>query len=178
MFSLVVRSSLPPLEIETLARAEAAAVDRDLPLFNPRTMEQAIGASAASRRFAMLLVSVFAAMAMTLTAVGIYGVVSYSVSQRTREIGIRTALGATRRSVLGLVLRQGMIFALVGIGIGLVGSLGLTRLISSQLFGVSSADPATFVSVAGLLMLITLAACYIPARRAARVDPMVALRNG
>jgi len=112
-----------------------------------------------------------------LTAVGIYGVVSFSVSQQTREIGIRIALGAPRRTVLGHVLRQGTVVALVGIAIGLAGSFGLTRLIANQLFGVSATDPTTFVIVATLLMLVTLTACYLPARRATKVDPMAALRH-
>jgi predicted permease len=176
MFSLVVRSSLPSREIEKMARVEAAAIDKELPPFNFRTMEQAISASVAPRHFIMMLIGLFAALALTLTAVGIYGVVSYSVSQQTREIGIRIALGATRRTVLGLVLRQGTVVALVGIMIGLAGSFGLTRLIVNQLFGVSATDPATFVIVATLLMLVALMACYLPARRATKVDPMEALR--
>ena len=139
-------------------------------------MEQAISASVASPRFLMLLIGLFAALALVLTAVGIYGVVSYSVGQRTREIGIRMALGAPRRIVLGLVLGQGMKVALVGIGIGLAGSLALTRLIANQLFEVSPTDPATFVLIAVLLALVATAACYLPARRATKVDPMLSLR--
>jgi predicted permease len=176
MFSLVVRSTLPVREIEKMVRAEAAALDKELPTFNVRTMEQAISTSVAPRRFIMMLIGLFAALALMLTAVGIYGVVSFSVSQQTREIGIRIALGAPRRSVLGHVLRQGTVVALVGVAIGLAGSIGLTRLIVNQLFGVSATDPATFVIVATLLMLVTLTACYLPARRATKVDPMEALR--
>ncbi len=148
MFSLVVRSTLPLREIEKMVRAEAAALDKELPTFNVRTMEQAISTSVAP-----------------------------SVSQQTREIGIRIALGAPRRTVLGHVLRQGTVVALVGIAIGLAGSFGLTRLIANQLFGVSASDPTTFVIVATLLMLVTLTACYLPARRATKVDPMAALRH-
>ena len=177
MFSLVVRSTLPLREIEKMVRAEAAALDKELPTFNVRTMEQAISASVAPRRFSMMLIGLFAALALMLTAVGIYGVVSFSVSQQTREIGIRIALGAPRRTVLGHVLRQGTVVALVGIAIGLAGSFGLTRLIANQLFGVSATDPTTFVIVATLLMLVTLTACYLPARRATKVDPMAALRH-
>jgi putative ABC transport system permease protein len=140
-------------------------------------MEQAISTSVAPRRFIMMLIGLFAAVALMLTAVGIYGVVSFSVSQQTREIGIRIALGAPRRTVLGHVLRQGTVVALVGIAIGLAGSFGLTRLIANQLFGVSATDPTTFVIVATLLMLVTLTACYLPARRATKVDPMAALRH-
>ena len=177
MFSLVVRSTLPLREIEKMVRAVAAEVDKELPTFNVRTMEQAISASVAPRRFSMMLIGLFAALALMLTAVGIYGVVSFSVSQQTREIGIRIALGAPRRTVLGHVLRQGTVVALVGIAIGLAGSFGLTRLIANQLFGVSATDPTTFVIVATLLMLVTLTACYLPARRATKVDPMAALRH-
>ena len=176
MFSLVVRSSLPRRQIEKMVRAETAVVDKDLPLFNVRTMEQAIGSSVAPRRFLMLLIGLFAVLAMTLTAVGIYGVVAYSVSRHTREIGIRMALGASRRSVLGLILRQGMIPALVGIGIGLSGSIALTRFLAAQLFEVSATDPTTFGTVVALLVLVTLTACALPARRATKVDPMEALR--
>ena len=177
MFSLVVRSTLPLREIEKRVRAEAAALDKELPTFNVRTMEQAISTSVAPRRFIMMLIGLFAALALMLTAVGIYGVVSFSVSQQTREIGIRIALGAPRRTVLGHVLRQGTVVALVGIAIGLAGSFGLTRLIANQLFGLSATDPTTFVIVATLLMLVTLTACYLPARRATKVDPMAALRH-
>jgi putative ABC transport system permease protein len=176
MFSLVVRSSLPTREIENMVRTEVAALNKDLPPFNIRTMEQAIGSSVAPRRFIMMLLGLFAAIAVTLTAGGIYGVVSYSVSQQTRDIGIRIALGASRGSVLGLMLRQEMSVALVGMAIGLAGSFALTRFIANQLFGVSASDPVTFVTVATLLMLVTLIACYLPARRATEVDPMEALR--
>ena len=177
MFSLVVRSSLPRREIEQMVRTEAAAVIKDFPPFNVRTMAQAIGTSVAPRRFIMTLIGLFATLAVALTAVGIYGVVSYSVSRQTREIGIRMALGASHRAVLNLVLRQGMMVALVGVAIGLVGSFALTHLIANQLFAISTTDPATFAMVTTLLVLVTLTACYLPARRAAKVDPMVALRH-
>jgi putative ABC transport system permease protein len=122
----------------------------------------------------MTLVGIFAALALKLTAVGIYGVASYSLSQRTREIGIRIALGAPRGSMPALILQQGLVLACLGVGIGLASSLALTRLIATQLFGVSSTDPATFGGVA--IFLVMLAACYLPARRATKVDPMVSLR--
>jgi ABC-type antimicrobial peptide transport system permease subunit len=160
-----------------MVRTEAATVNKDFPPFNVRTMKQAIGTSVAPRRFTMTLIGLFATLAVTLTAVGLYGVVSYSVSRQTREIGIRVALGASRRAVLSLVLRQGMMVALVGVAIGLVGSFALTHLIANQLFAVSTTDPATFAMVTMLLVLVTLTACYLPARRAAKVDPMVALRH-
>jgi len=124
----------------------------------------------------MMLIGLFATLAVTLTAVGIYGVVSYSVSRQTREIGLRMALGAPRRAVLALVLRQGMTVVLVGTSVGLAGSLALTHLLANQLFGVSATDPATFAIVALVLMLVALTACYVPARRATQVDPMAALR--
>src|SRR5262249_36997598 len=142
MFSLVVRSSLTRREIEKAVRAEAAALDKELPPFNVRTMQQAIGTAVAPRRFTMLLIGLFAGLAVTLAGVGIYGVVAYSVGERTREIGIRIALGATRRGVLGLIFRQGARLAFVGILIGLTGSFGLKNFLAAQLFGISATDPA------------------------------------
>lgn len=132
--------------------------------------------SLAQQRFNMLLLGLFAALALILATVGIYGATAYAVSQRTHEIGTRTALGAQRGDVLRLVLRDGAKIALVGIASGIAGALALTRLMASLLFEVKPTDPATFASVATLLALVALAACYIPARRAMRVDPMVALR--
>jgi predicted permease len=175
-FSIVVRSSLTPRGVEKLVRGEVAAMDKDLALYNVRTMDQAISTSMSSRRFLMMLTGLFAALALLLTTVGIYGVVSYSVSRQTREIGIRMALGASRRAVLALVVRQGMKLALAGVGIGLAGSFALTRLIAAQLFGVSATDPAILALVAFMLLLVTLTACCLPARRAANTDPITALR--
>jgi putative ABC transport system permease protein len=176
MFSLVVRSALPLREVEKMVRAEAAGIDKDLPLFNVRTMDDAINASVSPHRLAMILVGLFAALALVLTAVGLYGVVSYSVGQQTREIGIRIALGASRRSVLALVLQQGLVLAILGVAVGMASGLALTRLIAAQLFGVSPTDPIIFGAVATFLMLVLLSACYLPARRATKVDPMVSLR--
>jgi ABC-type antimicrobial peptide transport system permease subunit len=139
-------------------------------------MEDVIGESVQRRTFAMLLLAIFAGLAMLLAAIGLYGVMSYSVSQRTREIGVRMALGAQRVDVLKLVVRQGMILVGAGLGVGIVASLALTRLMSGLLFGVSARDPITFGIVAGLLAVTALAANYVPARRAAKVDPMIALR--
>jgi ABC-type antimicrobial peptide transport system permease subunit len=129
------------------------------------------------RKFSMTLLTIFAGIAIALASIGLYGVMSYSVSQRTREMGIRMALGAQRRDVLQLVIRRGMLLTMVGIGLGLAGSFGLTRLISSLLFGVSATDIGTFGAVSSLLFVIALLACWLPARRASRVDPIVALRT-
>jgi putative ABC transport system permease protein len=140
-------------------------------------MDQVISDSIGPQRFNMLLLGIFALVALILAVVGIYGVMSYSVSQRIHEIGVRMALGAGRRDVLSLVVGQGMRLALVGIAIGLAASFTLTRLMESLLFGVSATDPGTFVMIAGTLGTVAFLACYVPARRAARVDPMVALRH-
>jgi len=129
------------------------------------------------RKFTMTLLTIFAGIAIALASIGLYGVMSYSVSQRTREIGIRMALGPQRRDVLQLVIRQGMLLTMVGVGLGLAGSFGLTRLISSLLFGVSATDIGTFGAVSSLLFVIALLACWLPARRASRVDPIVALHT-
>jgi putative ABC transport system permease protein len=139
-------------------------------------MAGVISASMAAQQFNMLLMIIFAVAALILSAVGIFGVISYSVTRRSHEIGIRMALGARRWQVLSLVIRQGMILAATGAAIGLVAALGLTRLLSSLLFGVTASDPMVFVATAMLLLGIGCLACYIPARRATRVDPMVTLR--
>ncbi|PYL92197.1 MAG: hypothetical protein DMF16_00655 [Verrucomicrobia bacterium] len=140
-------------------------------------MEDTIARTLLKRKFTMTLLTIFAGIAIALASIGLYGVMSYSVSQRTREIGIRMALGAQRRDVLQLVIRQGMLLTMVGVGLGLAGSFGLTRLISSLLFGVSATDIGTFGAVSSLLFVIALLACWLPARRASRVDPIVALHT-
>jgi len=145
-------------------------------LYNPQSMTEIISDSLASRRFAMILLGGFAALALILCAMGIYGVISYTAGQRTQEIGIRMALGARRAQVLRMVLGQGMRVAMIGVAIGLASALVLTRLIANLIYGVKPHDPITLTGVAALLVLVALGACYLPALRATRVDPMVALR--
>ena len=173
---LLVRTSGDPLSLIGAVRQQVLAADSKQPVFNARTMEQVINESIAPRRFAMLLLTIFAGVALLLAAVGIYGVMSYSVTQRTHEVGVRIALGATVPDILKLIVGQGMLLVVAGVGIGLLVALGLTRLMSSLLYGVSTTDPVTFVTLSLLLSAVAFIACYIPARRATNVDPMVALR--
>jgi putative ABC transport system permease protein len=174
--SLVVRTSSDPMNLLPAVQTQISAVFKDVPAFDVRTMEQWLADSLAGRRFSMVLLGLFAALALLLAAVGIYGVVSYAAAERTHEICIRMALGATRRSVLLLVIRNGLVLTAVGVAFGLAGALALTRLLESLLYDVKPTDPLTFGAVALLLMGVTLLACFIPARRATKVDPMVALR--
>jgi putative ABC transport system permease protein len=157
-------------------RAEVRALDRDSPVLNIATMDQVIGTSLAERKFQTTLLGLFSGLALVLAAIGIYGLMYQTVARRTHEIGVRMALGAGARDVLTMVVREGLLLALVGIGLGLVGAFALTRLLSTLLYGVSSTDPVTFVGAAGILVLTSLAASWIPAYRAAKVDPMEALR--
>jgi predicted permease len=145
-------------------------------IYGAQTMQEIIADSLAARRFSMILLGVFAALALILSSIGIYGVISYLVGQRTHEIGVRIALGARRRDVLALILSQGARLTFLGIAIGVAASLGLTRLMARMLYGVSAHDPLTFFCVAAILAFVAVAACYIPTRRAMRVDPLVALR--
>jgi putative ABC transport system permease protein len=174
--TLVIRSSGDPAALVPLLRQEVRSLDQEQPITDIRTMGQVFSNSIGRPRFNALLVGIFGIIALTLAAVGVFGVVSFSVAQRTQEIGIRMVLGAQSRNVLGLVVRQGMLPVLAGVVFGLGGALVLTRLISGLLYGVSPADPATFIVIGLILTLVSLAACYLPARRATKVDPMVALR--
>jgi Acidobacterial duplicated orphan permease len=174
--ALVVRSESDPSTIASSIKSEVLGLDGSLPVYSIRPMQQIISRSLAPKRLQMILLGGFAGVALILAAVGIYGVVSYSVSQRTHEIGIRMALGAQSRDVLKLVIGQGMRLAFVGVAVGLVAAFALTRLMQNLLFGVSATDAATFTAIALLLMAVALLACYVPARRATRVDQIVALR--
>jgi putative ABC transport system permease protein len=174
--AVVIRSSGDPLALTASVRESVREVDRDLPIANIRSMDQIMSSMSGDARFRTLLLGVFAAVALLLAAIGIYGVISYSVAQRAREIGIRIAIGAQNRDVLRLVVGQGMKLALIGVGVGIAGALAFTRVLSGLLFNVSATDPLTFVGVSTLLALVALLACYVPARRAMSVDPMVALR--
>jgi putative ABC transport system permease protein len=174
--NLLVRTDSEPLKMVAAIRSQVESIDKDQPISEVTTLEQRLSTSASTRRFNMLLMAIFAGVAMMLAVVGIYGVMSYSVTQSTREIGIRMALGANSRNVLVLVAEHGMALAVVGVAIGAAASLVLTRLIAGLLFGVSATDSMTFALVALLLTSVALLACYLPARRATKVDPMVALR--
>jgi len=174
--SLVVRTASDPVSMVPAIRRQVLSVDKDQPVSDVMTMEQRVAKSVASRRFVMLLLGSFSVLALGLAAVGIYGVMAYLVIQRTQEIGVRMALGAQKRDVLRLVVGKGMALAVTGAAIGLVASLVLTRLMRSLLFQVTPTDWFTFVIVSVVLLTVALLACYIPARRATRVDPLVALR--
>ena len=173
--TLVVRTATDPASMVAAIRREILALDKDQAVFNIATMEQWVADNIALRRFSMFLLGLFASLALILAAVGIYGVIAQSVSQRTHEIGIRMALGAQARDVLKLVVRQGMSLTVVGIVVGLAGAFALTRLLANLLFGVGTTDPSTFVWIPVLLAAVSFLACYIPARRAAKLDPIKAL---
>ncbi len=174
---IVLHTSGDPHSVAAAARREIHTLDRDLPVFEIRTMDEIIGRSARNREFSVMLLGLFAALALVLAAVGLYGVLSYVVSQRTGEIGIRMALGAQSSEVRRLILMQGMKPALAGILAGLVGAAFGTQLLRSLLFGVSPGDPLTFVAVPLVLLTVAAIACLIPALRATRIDPTMALRQ-
>jgi putative ABC transport system permease protein len=162
--------------VQGAIRSAAQSLDSDLPIFDIRTLDSFVAENTAPRRLSVLLLSLFAGVALVLAAIGIYGVMSYGVTQRRREIGIRIALGAEMSDVIRLVVRQGALLAILGLGTGIVGALAATRLIARLLFGVRPHDPVTFLAVACLLSIVAVIASYIPARRAARIDPIIALR--
>ena len=173
--AVMARTSGDPLQLATAAREQMKAMDKDLPV-TITTMDQIFANSLAGQRFNTSLLGVFAAVALLLAMIGVFGVINYSVSQRTHEIGIRLALGAQRRDVFKLVVGQGLLLALVGVVVGAVGAVALTRLIEGMLYGVSPTDGPTFVVVSLIVTTVAFLACYLPARRATRVDPLVALR--
>jgi putative ABC transport system permease protein len=174
---LSVRSGGDPTGLTAAIRRQVLELDRELPIADVMTMEARMAASLSRSSFNTLLLTIFAVVALILSAVGVYGVMSYSVGQRVREIGIRMALGAQRTEIQRLMIRQGILPALIGAGIGIAGALALTHLISGLLFGVSARDPLTFALIALLLIVVALSACYFPARRASKVDPMTVLRG-
>jgi predicted permease len=173
---LILRSAIDPASLTPAVREAVATIDKDQPVFNVNTMKQLVDDSVASRRITLILLGLFSGLALVLAAIGIYGVISYSVQQRTHEIGIRMALGAQRSDVLRLVVGHGVKLAALGIAVGVAAAFGITRLMSSLLYGVGAYDPVAFAAAAVLLLLVAIAACYIPARRAIAIDPMVALR--
>ena len=166
-----------PLTILPAVQEAVWSVNKSVPLGNPRTMNDIIARTLLQKKFTMLLLTIFAGAALLLAAIGLYGVISYSVAQRTRELGIRIALGAQRRDVLRLVLRQGMTLVAMGVAFGLAASIGLTRLMATLLYGVSATDPITFVILSSALLSVAFVACWLPARRASGVDPIIALRS-
>jgi len=174
--TLYLRTASDPAELREAVVQAVHRVDPTLPVFGVRSAEDLISASMARRRFALFLMEAFAVLALLLVVIGIYGLMSYAVGQHTQEFGIRMALGAQRRDIVLLALRPGLLLTLVGVLTGLAGAIVTTRLMSSLLFGVSPTDPATFLAVSVLLIFVALVACYVPARRAVRVDPTVALR--
>jgi ABC-type antimicrobial peptide transport system permease subunit len=168
--------SIPAAQMFDSIRRMNQQMSSEQVVFKTLTMNQIVASSLAQRRFSMILLATFALLALVLSSIGIYGVISYLVARRTQEIGIRMALGADRLDVVRMILRDGIKLAALGVGIGIVCAIGLTRLMANMLFGVSPTDPLTFFAIPVLLMIVALLACYIPARRAMRVDPVIALR--
>jgi putative ABC transport system permease protein len=172
-----VRTAGDPRQYVSTVRNAIHGVDRDLPMARVTTVDELVSGTMGQRRLSTVLLGIFAGLALLLASLGIYGVMAYSVAQRTRELGVRVALGATRENVLGLVLRQGVVLAGLGAVIGLAGAFGLTRLIASQLYEVKATDPVTFAGVTVLLLVVAIGATLVPALRATRIDPLVALRE-
>jgi predicted permease len=173
---LLLRSASDTATVATSVRQQIATLDAQLPVYDVKTMYQVLHAAVARPRFVTSLLTLFALVAVLLATVGIYGVMSYTVAQSTREIGIRVALGAQKSDVLKLVVGQGLVLTMLGVLIGLAGAFALTRVMANLLYGVTATDPLTFVVVPLLLVAVALFACYVPARRATEIDPMVALR--
>jgi putative ABC transport system permease protein len=174
--TIVVRTGTDPNALVPAMRSLVSSMDKDLPLREIKTLEQYVSGSISAPRFEAVLLGTFAVLALVLTIIGLYGVISYSVAQRTREIGIRIALGAQRESISHLVMREGALLTLIGVGAGLIASLFTVHLVRGLLYGIGTTDPATFIAVPVLLLGVALLACYVPARRAMSVDPIVALR--
>jgi predicted lysophospholipase L1 biosynthesis ABC-type transport system permease subunit len=174
--NVVVRASVPPASLAASIKREVGRVDKDVPVTRVRAMSEVLAGSFAGRQFTLALLGGFAVVAVALAGIGIYGVMAYAVSRRTREIGLRMALGAQAQDVARLVMGQTLTVTLAGVAAGLAGALALRRLVENMLFEVRAGDPVTLIAVAALLALVALAAGYVPARRAARVDPSVALR--
>ncbi|MBA2527762.1 MAG: ABC transporter permease [Pyrinomonadaceae bacterium] len=172
--NLIIRTTADPLNLTV--RREVQALDPNQPVFNVSTMEQTLDLSLVTQRLSMTLLAALGSLALILAAVGIYGVMSYTVTQRSHEIGIRMAIGAQPRDVFKMVIGRGMMLVLIGVALGLVGAFALTRLMATMLFGVEPTDLVTFASIGVLLTLVALVACYMPGRRATKVDPLVALR--
>jgi ABC-type antimicrobial peptide transport system permease subunit len=177
MLDVVVRTSVDPKSIAPAVQSRIQSIDPGVARFNVATVEQQMGEQISQRRFQTFLVGLFSVVALVLSATGIYGLMHYLVVQRTNEIGVRMALGARHGNVLMLVLRQGLTLAAVGVVCGTLGALGLTGLLAGLLYGVTPTDPATFVLAPAVLLAVAVAACWIPARRAARIDPLTALRQ-
>jgi ABC-type antimicrobial peptide transport system permease subunit len=175
--TIVARTDGPPADVVRAMRAEVAAMDASLPLYNVRSMEDLFGTALARARFTTFALALFAALALILAAIGIYGVMAYATQQRAQEIGIRMALGADRGSVVRMVIRQGMLQVAVALVLGTVAAFGLSRLLQSLVFGVSTTDAPTFAFMGALLGLIALGACWLPARRASGINPVSAIRS-
>ncbi|MBV9403866.1 MAG: FtsX-like permease family protein, partial [Acidobacteriaceae bacterium] len=175
--SWAIRSNMDPLSLRTAVQKEIQAIDGLMPIAKVRSMDEVLAAGTTRQNFNMLLLSIFAGIALVLAAIGIYGLMSYSVEQQTQEVGIRMALGARNGQVLQMIVKQGMLPASLGLLAGLLVAYGATRVLSSLLFGVKSTDPLSFVAVAAVLAVVALVATYIPARRALMVDPVIALRQ-
>jgi putative ABC transport system permease protein len=175
--SLLVRTDSDPLDLVVAIQREVKSIDQDQPISGVKTLEQRVADSVSAKRFSMMLMLIFAVVALLLAVVGIYGVMSYSVTQSTREIGIRMALGATRKDVLGLIIRNGVALTTIGLVLGLAMAFGITRFMRSMLYGVSATDAVTFTVVALALAVVAIGACYLPARRATKVDAIIVLRS-